>query len=77
MGFNPMEMLQLNSRFTIFGKQHPRVVSFFKENGRELKEGNVVECKIKTKEGKELLTNMRISAEDVETLKMLAKLMKD
>ena len=71
---NPMDLMQLSGRFSIFGKQHPRVVAFFQENGHELKEGTILTLNVKTKEGKEMVTNMRLSPEDVETLKLIAKL---
>ncbi len=76
MGINPMELTQMKQRFSIFAKQHPRVISFFETNGHQMKEGNVLEFKIKTAEGKEYMTNMRLSAEDVELLKALKNLIK-
>ncbi len=76
MGMNPLELMQLKGKFATFEKQHPRVVSFFEANGHEMKEGNVLEFKIKTAEGKEYMTNMRLSAEDVEILKALKNLIR-
>lgn len=68
---NLMDMMQFGSRFSMFKQQHPRVVAFFQENGHELKEGTILELKMRTKEGKELITNMRLTAEDMETLEMI------
>jgi len=68
--------MQLKTKFSTFGKQHPRVVSFFQANGHEMKEGNILEFKIRTAEGKEHMTNMRLTAEDVEILRALKDLIK-
>ena len=67
MGINPMELTQMKQRFSIFAKQHPRVISFFETNGHQMKEGNVLEFKIKTAEGKEYMTNMRPRGRSVWT----------
>ncbi len=65
---NPLDLMQLSGRPSIFAKQHPRVVAFFKENGKELREGTIIELKMKTPEGKEMITNLRLTADDVETI---------
>ena len=75
MGFNPFEMMQFNNRFNTFGQQHPRVIAFFEENGHELREGTVVEIRLKTPEGKEMITNMRLTPDDVQTLEMIKKML--
>ena len=59
MGINPMELTHMKQRFSIFAKQHPRVISFFETNGHQMKEGNVLEFKIKTAEGKEYMAFRR------------------
>ena len=66
-----MDLKALKNRLSIFEKQHPRVVAFFEENGRELKDGNILEIKIKTPDGREKMTNMRISPEDTATFQLL------
>ncbi len=68
---NPMAMMQLGSRLEKFGQQHPRVVAFFKENHQELREGAIVEIRITSPEGRSVVTNMRLTADDEETLRML------
>ena len=71
---NPMEMMQMKSRMERFGKQHPRVVAFFSENHQELREGAVVEIRITSPEGRGVVTNMRLTAEDEETINVMKKL---
>lgn len=75
MAINPMALLKLKDRFSIFNREHPRVVPFFRsirENG--LVEGAILELTVKTGDGKEQVTNIRLTPNDVETLKLLGNL---
>ena len=75
MGLNPFEMMQMSGRISTFAQQHPRVVAFFKENGQELRQGTVVEFRMKTPEGRELVTNLRLTADDEETINTIKKML--
>lgn len=66
-----MEALSLKSKFDRFGRQHPKVVAFMAENHGELREGAVLELRIKSPEGRNVVTNMRVSAEDEELFGLL------
>ncbi len=68
---NPFEMMQMKSKFDRFGQQHPRVVAFMQENHQELREGAVVELRITTPEGRNVVTNMRLTADDEELINTL------
>ena len=70
-----MDAMELKSRIPVMAKQHPRVVAFFKENWNELQEGAVLTLNVKSTEGKEMVTNMRLSANDVEVLQLLRKVL--
>ena len=70
-----MEALSLKNRFDRFGRQHPKVVAFMAENHRELREGAVLELRIKSPEGRSVVTNMRVSAEDEELFGILKDLL--
>lgn len=75
MALNPMALLKLKDRLKLFREAHPRVPMFFRairEDG--LEEGTVLELKVITKDGRERVTNIRLTGEDVETLKMLEHL---
>ena len=74
MAFNPMAMLQMKERLNIFNQDHPRVAPFFNAvGGNALMEGSVLELKVTTPEGKEYITNLRLNANDLETIDMLKK----
>lgn len=71
MAFNPMDMMKLGERFRIFQSDHPRVVAFLQSARGYVREGTVIEMSITTPEGTKKTTNMRINANDVETLQTL------
>jgi len=74
MAFNPMAMLQMKERLNIFNQDHPRVMPFFNAVGSNaLREGSVLELKVTTPEGKEYITNLRLNANDLETIDLLRK----
>ena len=69
------EMMQFNGKMNTFENQHPKVVAFFKENGHHLQTGNIIEFKIKTPEGLERTTNLRLTQDDVEIINLLKKVL--
>lgn len=71
MAVNPMELLKLRERLGLFNSEHPRVMPFFQAVREDMREGAVLELKVTSPEGKEMLTNIRLNDEDVRTLEML------
>ena len=74
MAINPMALLQLKERLSLFQQDHPRVFPFFnmlKEEG--LQEGAVYEMKVTLPDGKERIMNFRMNANDIETIRLLMK----
>ncbi|MBQ9642666.1 MAG: hypothetical protein IJV26_01360 [Lachnospiraceae bacterium] len=75
MAMNPMEMMKLGERLRIFTQQHQKVPAFLKDvadNG--IREGTIIEMKVTTPEGKEFITNIKVTAEDLETVEILKDL---
>ena len=70
-----MEALSIKSKFDRFGRQHPKVVAFMAENHGELREGAVLELRIKSPEGRRVVTNMRVSAGDEELFGLLKEVL--
>ncbi len=69
---NPMDILKLKGRFDQFNVDHPRMVPFFQMIGQKaLKEGTVMEIKFTTPEGRDYVSNIRINANDIETLRTI------
>ena len=72
MAVNPMALLKLKERFSIFTSQHPKVPLFFQHiSEKGLEPGMVLELKVTDNEGNNYVTNMRLTPEDIETLKIL------
>lgn len=75
MALNPMALMKLKSRLSLFRRDHPKVSPFLskvKEEG--LREGTVLEVRVLTPEGNKQAMNIRLNANDIETLQMLLSL---
>ncbi len=69
---NPMDLMQLGTRLQTFSRQHPKVGAFFREAGRDaIREDSVIEMKVTSPEGREYVTNIRLTADDVETIQII------
>ena len=69
---NPMLLMQLQQRMSVFQNDHPKVFPFFRAVGNNaLEEGTVLAMKVTTPDGKTLESNIKLTANDVETLKMM------
>ena len=72
---NPMDVMQLGSRFQTFNQQHPKFGAFLREAGKDaMREGSVIEMKVTSPEGQEYVTNIRLTAEDIETIQIIRNL---
>jgi hypothetical protein len=72
MNMNPMILMQLQQRLQTFQQEHPKFLPFMtavKDNA--LEEGTVFAMKVTTPEGKTLESNIKLTANDVETIRMM------
>ena len=72
MNMNPMALMQLQQRIQTFQQEHPKFVPFLmavKDNA--LEEGAVFAVKVTTPEGKTLESNIKLTANDIETVRMM------
>ena len=74
MAIKPMEILKLKDHLKLFRKDHPRVGSFMSAVREDMRPGAVLELKVTSPEGKELVTNIKMNENDIETLRLLANL---
>ncbi len=66
-----MMLMQLQQRVQIFQKDHPKVMPFLKAVGENaMQEGTVIAMKVTTADGKTIESNIKINANDVETMKI-------
>ena len=66
-----MIMNEARNRINMFNNEHPKVLPFLdmlKKNAVE--EGTVVEMRVTTPDGKEYVSNIRLTKTDVETIKL-------
>ena len=71
MAMNPIAMMQAAGRIKIFQEQHPQAIAFIQSisNG-DLREGSVIEIKVTTPEGKESVSNIKLTGDDIETFNL-------
>ena len=69
MGVNPVDLLQIGSKIQVFKQQHPKFPAFISKVGKEaIAEGAVIEVKVTSVDGKDYVSNLRLTAEDVDLL---------
>ncbi len=72
MAINPMHMMKYKERLDKFNQQHPKFGQFIMaaaSQGAEV--GSVVEIKITRPDGREMVSNIRLTEDDIETLQMV------
>ncbi len=74
MGLNPMALLHMKERLTLFQQDHPKARAFFHTLRQDaLEPGTILELKATLKDGTQRVMNIRLTENDVETLKMIHK----
>ncbi|MBO5520166.1 MAG: hypothetical protein J5973_00645 [Eubacterium sp.] len=74
MAINPMALMKMKERLKIFNQEHPKVGPFFQVlHERAMMEGTILELKATTPDGQEYVSNIRLTPNDVETLRTLIK----
>ena len=72
MAFNPLDLVQLGPKLQTFKEQHPKVPAFIKKVGKDaIEEGTIIEVKVTSAEGRDYITNMKLTAEDVDLIRTI------
>ena len=72
MNMNPMLLMQHQQRLGLFQQDHPKVIPFFQAVGANaVTEGTVFAVKVTTPDGKVLESNIKLTANDIETINMM------
>lgn len=67
---NPMKLVQARSALAQFEKRHPRVRGFLESVSKDaLREGTIVEVSVTTPEGRNYITNIKVTQEDIDLYK--------
>ncbi len=68
---NPKALFQMKSILDRLKKNHPKVPMFFQAAANCIDEGSIIEITLTTSEGKNLCTNMRVTADDLNAVRTL------
>ena len=72
---NPMAILQIKSLLDKFKNNHPKIPMFFSAAAQSIDENSIIEIKVTTAEGQNLITNMNVTSDDIELFKELKEKM--
>lgn len=68
-------MMKIRERMNLFAQEHPKFGAFLNAVQADAqREGTVLELKVTNPEGKTYITNIRLTADDVQTIEMLQQL---
>ena len=74
---NPMKLMKMKNAWSRFAANHPKFPLFLNAIvKRGVQEGTIFEFNITSHDGQELVTNMRLSADDIELWKELSEAMR-
>ena len=72
MAMNPIAMMQAAGRIKLFKEQHQKALAFIRSVSEgDLREGSVIEVKVTTPEGKESVSNIKLTKDDIETFNLI------
>jgi hypothetical protein len=72
MNMNPMLIMQLQQRMSQFVQDHPKVMPFLNAVGENaVQEGTVLAMKVTTPDGRTLESNIKLTANDIDTINMI------
>lgn len=71
---NPMAIMKIKSMLEKFKNNHPKVPSFFKAVSNEIGVGSILEIKLTTAEGKNIVGNIKVTQEDIDLVTELASM---
>ncbi|MGN0433363.1 hypothetical protein ACTQZS_01720 [Bilifractor sp. LCP19S3_H10] len=77
MAMNPMMLMKLRERMQLFQSQHPKFQLFLSAVGQQaIETGTIIEVKVTRPDGKEMVTNLRLTEDDVESIRMVSEMQK-
>ena len=72
---NPKAIRQIKSLLDTFKSNHPKIPMFFSAAAQSIDENSIIEIKVTTAEGQNLITNMKVTSDDIELFKELKEKM--
>lgn len=74
MNMNPMALMQIKSMLESFRSRHPKFLQFFQAAAGAVTEDSLVEISLTTPDGKKMITNMKVTPEDLALFAQLKDL---
>ncbi len=72
MALNPMKLMKLKERLSLFKAEHQKAIPFMRRlRDSGLEEGTILELSAEKPDGTKMTGNIRLTANDVETIRML------
>ena len=76
-GINPLRLLQLKSAWEQFQARHPKFPAFLNAESRNtLEEGTIIDVTVTSPDGRQIGTNLKLTAEDLQLLQEIKELRK-
>lgn len=72
---NPLSLVKLKPLLKSFKENHPKFLMFVRKALKETDEGSIIEVKITTSDGKEMVTNLKMSEKDMELVNEMRNFM--
>lgn len=77
MAFNPMKIMQMQSTWKAFVERHPKLPMFIRAVGSQaLAEGTILEIKVTKPDGTNMVTNLKLSDEDLDAIRKVQETFK-
>lgn len=77
MAFNPMKMMQMQNTWKAFVARHPKLPMFVRAVGSQaLVEGTILEIKVTKPDGTNMVTNLKLSNEDLDAIRQVQETFK-
>ncbi len=74
---NPAKLFKIKGAWDRFVQNHPKFPMFLQAINRgAIREGSIVEIKVTTPEGKEISSNVKVSASDIELFQEISEMAK-
>ncbi len=71
---NPMALMKIKGLLDKFKQNHPKVPLFLNAASMAIDEGSIIEVNVTTSTGKNLCTNMKVTADDLDMVRQLTNL---
>ena len=72
MALNPMKLMKLKERLSLFKAEHQKAIPFMRRlRDSGLEEGTILELSAEKPDGTKMTGNIRLTANAVETIRML------